>query len=76
MKKISEMTYEEFLNYCEEKACNGGWSLEEAIACIDIINEINKIKVKSFGITLKTRTKQAKEKAWQEYLNKGRENNE
>lgn len=68
MKKLSEMTYEEFSNYCEDRACDGRWSFEEAIACIDIINEINKIKVKPFGITSRIRTKQAREKAWQEFL--------
>lgn len=60
------MTYKEFRAYCNNRACDGMWSLEEAMICINIIEKIESIK----GF----RKNKAKEKAWQELLNNmGRE---
>ena len=63
MDKFKTMTYKEFKAYCNERACDGKWSMDEALKCIAIIEEINAIKVKSFGLLSKKRTEQAKEKA-------------
>ena len=38
------MKFKEFVNWCNERACDGGWGMLEAIACINLINEIMKIQ--------------------------------
>lgn len=37
------MKFKEFVNWCNERACDGCWSMETAILCIGIIEEIRKI---------------------------------
>ena len=65
---IEGMSYEDFVKFCNDRACDGKWSMIEAMACLDIINTINKIKVKSFGfIPNKRKTKEAREKEWRKY---------
>lgn len=39
-KIIEEMSYKEFSNWCEERACDGRWSMMDAIACSEMIREI------------------------------------
>lgn len=65
-KKIEDMTYEEFYEYCEERTCDGQWSIYEAVAYIDIINKMNNIKIKTLFWTNRKKTKEAREKAWQQ----------
>lgn len=36
------MKFKEFVNWCNERACDGCWGMLEAIACINLINEIMK----------------------------------
>ena len=38
------MKFKEFVNWCSERACDGRWGRLEAIACINVINEIMKIQ--------------------------------
>ena len=38
------MKFKEFVNWCNKKACDGCWGMLEAIACINLINEIMKIQ--------------------------------
>lgn len=38
------MKFKEFENWCSERACDGCWGMPEAIACINVINEIMKIQ--------------------------------
>lgn len=38
------MKFKEFVNCCNERACDGCWGMLEAIACINVINEIMKIQ--------------------------------
>lgn len=38
------MKFKEFVNWCNERACDGLWGMLEAIACINVINEIMKIQ--------------------------------
>ena len=38
------MKFKEFINWCNERACDGCWGMLEAIACINLINEIMKIQ--------------------------------
>ncbi len=37
------MTYKEFVSWCNERACDGCWSMRTAIYCIEIINNINRL---------------------------------
>lgn len=70
MNKFSMMTYKEFKNYCNERVCDGRWSMEEAILCISIIEEIDDIKEKILGITLRKKTEKVREEAWQRIIKK------
>lgn len=63
------MTYKEFFRWCNDRACDGRWSMETAISCLDIIDEIEKIEVKFLGIKLKRKTERLKEEAWQSMIN-------
>ena len=38
------MKFKEFVNWCNERACDGCWGMREAISCINLINEIMKIQ--------------------------------
>lgn len=38
------MKFKEFVNWCNVRACDGCWGMLEAIACINLINEIMKIQ--------------------------------
>ena len=34
------MTYEEFLNWCNERSCDGCWGFTEAAICIGVMNRV------------------------------------
>lgn len=66
MSKYKYMSYDEFLDYCENNALYGTWSYEEAVICCSLIKEIEKIKIKKFKFfTDKKRTKRVKEILWE-----------
>lgn len=58
-KPIEEMTYEEFNDYCNERACDGRWGFKEAIACIGMHDEIETLVKGRFF------KRKAREKAWE-----------
>lgn len=60
--KLDSMTYEEFKNWCNDRARDGRWSMLEAMACIDVMKEIDSIKVK--GLFKKKATMRAREEEW------------
>lgn len=68
MDKFKSMTYKEFYEYCNDRACDGRWSFEEAVFCLSIIDRIKIIQVKFLGITLKKRTEQARQAVWEEIV--------
>ena len=35
------MTYKEFVNWCNRRACDGCWSMGTAIYCIEVVKKIN-----------------------------------
>ena len=37
------MTYKEFNDWCNQRACDGCWSMNTAIYCIGVCEEINSI---------------------------------
>ena len=58
------MTYQEFKAWCNKRACDGQWdSIETITCCLDIIREIDKIKVKK-GLFKKKKTEKAREDAF------------
>jgi hypothetical protein len=58
--KIEDMTYKQFNEYCNERACDGQWSMMDAIACIGMHDEIEAfVKGKLFK-------GKARETAWKE----------
>ena len=66
MSKYKYMSYDEFLDYCENNTLYGTWDYEEAVICRSLIKEIEKIKIKKFKFfTDKKRTKRTKEILWE-----------
>ena len=37
------MSYREFREWCNQRACDGCWGMHEAMICIDICGEIQKL---------------------------------
>lgn len=56
---IKNMNYEEFCEYCEER-----WSMEDAIKCIRIIDDINSHKASFLGVTRRKKTKKLRNDIW------------
>ncbi|MGL5718646.1 MAG: hypothetical protein ACRCX2_36920 [Paraclostridium sp.] len=63
-KTFEEMSYKEFVSYCNNRACDGRWGKNEAMNCIMIFESINSIKVKTLCFTWRKKTEQAREDAW------------
>ena len=59
---LEEMSYQDFKKWCNDRACDGRWDMLEAMACLDVIKEIDKIKVK--GLFKKKKTLEARELEW------------
>ena len=55
-------TYQEFKKYCSDRASDGQWSMLEAMACLNLIEEIDRIKVK--GLFKRKATEKAREAAF------------
>lgn len=36
------MTYKEFSDWCNKRACDGCWGMNEAVFCIDILDKVQK----------------------------------
>lgn len=36
------MKYKEFVQWCNQRACDGCWGMEEAIVCIEVMGDIRK----------------------------------
>ena len=64
-EKFKDMSYEEFFNYCEERACDGRWGLEEAVLCLGIIKHLQSIRVTTFIFYSKKKTRKAREDEWE-----------
>ena len=47
--KFKYMSFKEFSKYCNDRAADGQWSLEEALLCLNSISKIYKIKVRNIG---------------------------
>lgn len=62
---LENMSYQDFKKYCKDRSCDGQWSMIEAIACLDLIDKIDSIKVK--GLFSKKKTLEAREVAWKSY---------
>ena len=69
-KLIKDMTYKEFNDYCNERACDGQWSMDEATAYINIMKEVDSIEIKFLGITRRILTRKMREEKWNELKNR------
>ena len=61
-KKIKDVTFEEFDQWCNRRACDGQWSICLALNCLEAIRLVLAIKP-LFGI------KKAREKEWERIKN-------
>ena len=64
-EKFKDMSYEEFFNYCEERACDGRWGLEEAVLCLGIIKHMQQIRIYTFMFYDAKKTRKAREDEWE-----------
>ena len=39
------MEYKEFTDWCNQRACDGCWGLQEAVICLDIIEKVQKTSI-------------------------------
>ena len=62
-KKMKDITFEEFNELCNMRACDGKWSMFMAVNCIEAIRQVRKVKP-LFG------RKKAREKEWIRIKNK------
>jgi hypothetical protein len=60
IKKIEDMNFQEFSDYCYDRACDGQWSVQEGIACFRMGEEVTAAAKGKFF------KKRAKEKAWKD----------
>ena len=61
---IKTMTYQEFKDWCSQRACDGRWwNSIEIITCLDIIKVVDEIKVTK-GLFKKKKTLEAREEAF------------
>lgn len=37
---FKSMNYKEFKEYCNKRACDGQWTIEEAMQCMALINDV------------------------------------
>lgn len=44
MKKVKDITFEEFDKWANDRACDGGWGIGTAIVCIEAINVVLAVK--------------------------------
>lgn len=58
-KRIDNCTFKEFIDWANQRACDGGWDMRTAMVCIKAINEV--LDVKPIF-----RRKKAREKKWEE----------
>ena len=65
VNKFKNMTFDEFFNYCEERACDGRWGLEEAVLCLGIIKHMQQIRIYTFMFYDTKKTKKAREDEWE-----------
>lgn len=63
---FKNMTYEEFKDWCNKRACDGQWSMNMARYCISVMQKINAIKAK--GLFQKKKTIREQELAWQQLV--------
>lgn len=58
-KCMADVTFEEFDDWCNRRACDGMWSMAVAMVCIEAVTEVLAVK------PLFSR-KKAREKKWQD----------
>ena len=61
-KKMKDITFEEFDEWCNMRACDCQWSLFMAVNCIEAIRQVLKVKPLF-------RRKKAREKEWERIKN-------
>lgn len=65
---METLSYKDFREYCNYRACDGRWSMDDAVISINLLDEIEKtVKVKGF-FRKKKRTREAKELAWKKLI--------
>lgn len=63
--KFENMTHEDFLNYCEARACDGQWDLNEALMCLGALKHLQSIRMTTFMFYSKKKTRKAREEKWE-----------
>lgn len=64
MERFKDMSYKEFKEYGNIKACEGNWSMDEVLLYVFVVDEISKVKVKGL-FNRRKRLEEVQEKAWE-----------
>ena len=57
-KKMKDLTFSEFVSWCNKRACDGAWSITMAVVCIEAMEKVKKVKPLF-------RRRKAQEKEWE-----------
>lgn len=39
---VNDMKFREFVDWCNQRACDGCWSMQTAVFCIDVVQQVRK----------------------------------
>lgn len=62
-KQIKDVTFEEFIRWCNSRLCDDMWSYKMAVTCLEVIKQVTSVK-SLFG------KKKKREKKWNEIKGK------
>lgn len=65
-KNFKEMTYKEFKDYSNQRACDGTWNVFDAMYCASTISKIEGIKIK--GLFKKKQNEKLREEIWIKFV--------
>lgn len=63
---MKDVSYKEFKEWCNERACDGCWSFQDAIISSQIIDQVERIKIR--GIFKRKQTIAAREKEFRKIV--------
>lgn len=63
---MKDVSYKEFKEWCNERACDGRWSFQDAIVSSQIIDRVERIKIR--GIFKRKQTMEAREKEFRKIV--------
>lgn len=63
---MKDVSYKEFKEWCNKRACDGRWSIQDAIVSSQIIDQVERVKIR--GIFKRKQTMVAREKEFRKIV--------